>query len=158
MLCLACPEIKTGRTSHLREKGRGASNFSHKVCHERKMIPHRKHSIVCWFLSYALVVSIGFFLEFGPSIVLATLLVLNIPPLTMHLIACHKVIRRTKEKYPSEWEKVRGPLHVKLFLFDDRDFGDVYIARFKDDLQWWWKAGAVGIILYIPTLYVMSDF
>jgi hypothetical protein len=90
------------------------------------------------------------------SLIFPTLIILVWPPVVMHVIACSKVTRRTKSNHPEEWKMVRGGLQLKYYLFDSRDFGDEVIARAKADLRWWMRAGLVGIVLFLPTLFAIA--
>jgi len=117
----------------------------------------RRLYIALWISGYALIFALGIFHGLQPLIILSVLLILAIPPIVMHLLACSRVMTRTRDQYPAEWKQVGGTFQIREYLFDGRDFGDATIARAKRDLRIWLIVGIISIALFLPTLYAIGQ-
>jgi hypothetical protein len=119
---------------------------------------HRAITVI-WLLVYLALIWTGCETGLKPLIILATILVLFVPPFVMHLLACQRVIRITRMQYPDFWAKTKSRnlgMDLRFYLFDEQTFGDTQLTVAKADLKWWLKAGILGIMLFLPTLFLIN--
>ncbi len=117
----------------------------------------RRPILLSWFAVYAVLIVVGCRFGIQPLIVFAGLLVICVPPLAMHVLACRRVIRRTRLQHPDFWAKISSGLGMDLryYLFDGETFGDKELLEAKAELKWWLRAGVIAMALFFPTLYVI---
>jgi len=116
----------------------------------------RRSVLLLWVLGYAFLVGIGCRVEMQFAVALAALLILAALPMIMHLLACRRVMNRTRANHPEFWARIRGGSEVRHYLFDDQTFGDPELLREKAEVKWWLRAGILGVFLFLPTLWVID--
>lgn len=95
----------------------------------------------------------------GPNGTVGALLAiaLFVPPFTMHLRLCQKMLQLTRVNHPDAWKIVgRNAFEMGIYCADERDIGDAEIALLKRESRWWRYAAVVAIFLIPLTLLLIS--
>lgn len=115
------------------------------------------HPVVrLWASAYGLSSLVSVYFGLQPSTILATLLSCFLPPFIMHLRSCSSLMELTRTRFPDEWKRVGSAFRIRDYLYDASDFGDESIAMAKKNLKWWQSACLLGLLGFIPTLFLIS--